>query len=316
MKCFLGIDTSCYTTSVALFDIDGNLVADERRILQVKEGGCGLQQQEMLFQHTRALPELLEKVLTKDKEIFGVAVSGTPRPQKESYMPAFLAGLGVARGISAALKVKLIIQSHQENHLYAGLWSCGEIINNNFLMLHASGGTTDLLFVQKNKFGFYDLKNVGGSIDLHAGQFIDRIGVALGLQFPTGKELEKLAADAKEKIILPVSVNRTEISLSGPCTAALKKLQQRAETKALALGVEECLGETFGRMLKNGAKVYNIQDVLMVGGVASNQHIRQVCQKILDKENIKLHCAKPEYSCDCAVGNAYRAWLNFEGETK
>ena len=62
MKVYLGIDTSCYTTSVALLDEQGNLVADERRILKVKQDECGLQQSEMGYQHVRALPDLLEKV--------------------------------------------------------------------------------------------------------------------------------------------------------------------------------------------------------------------------------------------------------------
>ncbi|MBR0324960.1 MAG: O-sialoglycoprotein endopeptidase, partial [Selenomonadales bacterium] len=60
MKYYVGIDTSCYTTSVALLDEDGNRVADNRRILAVKEGKRGLAQSEMVFQHMRNLPELWE----------------------------------------------------------------------------------------------------------------------------------------------------------------------------------------------------------------------------------------------------------------
>lgn len=66
-KCYLGIDTSCYTTSVALINQQGKLVSEARKILDVKEGRCGLQQSEMVFQHTRNLPKLLEEAFADKK---------------------------------------------------------------------------------------------------------------------------------------------------------------------------------------------------------------------------------------------------------
>ena len=239
-KVYLGIDTSCYTTSVAVLDEAGLLLGEARRILDVKPGRCGLQQSEMVFQHTRNLPNLLEQVLQGGKyEITAIGVSGYPRPLEDSYMPAFLAGTGVARGLSAAIGAKLHIISHQENHLEAGMWSAGGPSAERFLLLHASGGTTDLLLVERQADGRFKLTEVGGSIDLHAGQFIDRVGVALGLQFPTGPELEKLAAtaDVSQMVELPVSVRKLNVSLSGPATAALRKLEAGADGAGLALGV-------------------------------------------------------------------------------
>ena len=72
---YLGIDTSCYTTSVALIGREGGLVGEARRILQVKPGCRGLQQSEMVFQHTRNLPILLEEVLKKPLKVIGIGVS-------------------------------------------------------------------------------------------------------------------------------------------------------------------------------------------------------------------------------------------------
>ena len=89
--------------------------------------------------------------------------------------------------------IPLWLISHQENHLLAGKWSAGGPDDERFLFLHASGGTTDLLTAEKDGSGSYKLTEIGGSIDLHAGQFIDRIGVSLGLQFPAGPALEKFA---------------------------------------------------------------------------------------------------------------------------
>lgn len=304
-KGYLGIDTSCYTTSVAVIGEDGSLLSEARQILSVKPGRCGLQQSEMVFQHTRNLPLLMEKALQSDDiEICGVGVSGCPRPIADSYMPAFLAGVSAAKSIAAVSKIPLYTISHQENHMEAGMWSAGGPKAERFLMLHASGGTTDMLLAQKEADGRYLLEQIGGSMDLHAGQFIDRVGVALGLQFPTGPELEKLAETADYMTELPVSVRKLQVSLSGPATAALRKLQTGEDKAALARGVEYALAETFARMLRNGAAAYDAADVLLVGGVASNKFIRAHVEEKLQKRNIRLWVPEARFSCDNASGCA------------
>ena len=367
-RVYLGIDTSCYTTSVAIMDEAGALLGEARQILSVRPGRCGLQQSEMVFQHTRNLPRLMEEAVGQvigcvktgagsvanglaiadeastagasglaglavaGHELAAIGVSGYPRPLEGSYMPAFLAGLSVARSVAAVTGAQVEVISHQENHLEAGLWSAGGPDVDRFLLLHASGGTTDVLLAERQQNGRYRITEVGGSMDLHAGQFVDRIGVALGLQFPTGPALEALAegALAKAKVIsacvseqsvasvseadagaapmveLPVSVRKLQVSLSGPCTAALRKLEAGAEPAALALGVEHALAETFARVLRNGAQEYRVRDVLLVGGVGSNNYIRQHVERKLAKLRYPVRLWVPEgrFSCDNATGCA------------
>ena len=367
-RVYLGIDTSCYTTSVAIMDEAGALLGEARQILSVRPGRCGLQQSEMVFQHTRNLPRLMEEavgqvigcvttgagsvangVSVADEastagasglaglavagyELAAIGVSGYPRPLEGSYMPAFLAGLSVARSVAAVTGAQLEVISHQENHLEAGLWSAGGPDVDRFLLLHASGGTTDVLLAERQQNGRYRITEVGGSMDLHAGQFVDSIGVALGLQFPTGPALEALAekalartaevsasvseqsvasvseagAGAAPMVELPVSVRKLQVSLSGPCTAALRKLEAGAEPAALALGVEHALAETFARVLRNGAQEYRVRDVLLVGGVGSNNYIRQHVERKLAKLRYPVRLWVPEgrFSCDNATGCA------------
>ena len=367
-RVYLGIDTSCYTTSVAIMDEAGALLGEARQILSVRPGRCGLQQSEMVFQHTRNLPRLMEEavgqvigcvktragsvangVSVADEastagasglaglavagyELAAIGVSGYPRPLEGSYMPAFLAGLSVARSVAAVTGAQLEVISHQENHLEAGLWSAGGPDVDRFLLLHASGGTTDVLLAERQQNGRYRITEVGGSMDLHAGQFVDRSGVALGLQFPTGPALETLAekalartaevsasvseqsvasvseagAGAAPMVELPVSVRKLQVSLSGPCTAALRKLEAGAEPAALALGVEHALAETFARVLRNGAQEYRVRDVLLVGGVGSNNYIRQHVERKLAKLRYPVRLWVPEgrFSCDNATGCA------------
>lgn len=369
---YLGIDTSCYTTSLFFMDRQGQPVAEARRILKVKPGGCGLQQSEMLYQHTRNLPELMEEAVSeRDFSLLGIGVSSKPRPREDSYMPAFLAGLGFARSLAALYRIPLWQISHQENHLEAAVWSAKGPEADRFLFLHASGGTTDLLLVEKglvkdiaqsliedagktvktenNKVGEfakqtvsnYKLTEIGSSLDLHAGQFVDRVGVALGLSFPAGPALEKLAEQHTEILEIPVSVHKTQVSFSGPCTwvlRAIHKFEQNepvscqvtsADTTTqntigipqsfpgtrlpnLAASVQWGMAETFVRMIRNGAAEYDIKDVILAGGVCANRWIRGHIEDKLAKRSIRVWMPENRYSGDNASGCA--AYARRQGE--
>jgi len=310
---YLGIDTSCYTTSLFCMDRQGKRVAEARCILKVKPGGCGLQQSEMLYQHTRNLPKLMEKVAEEhDFTLLGIGVSAKPRPREDSYMPAFLAGLGFARSLAALYHIPLWQISHQENHLEAALWSAQGPEKDRFLFLHASGGTTDLLLVEKQFANTYTLTEIGGSLDLHAGQFVDRVGVALGLSFPAGPALEKLAEQHTETFEIPVSVQKTKVSFSGPCTWALRALHKYSPEN-LAAGVQWGLAETFARMLRNGAAEHSVNDVVLAGGVCANRWIRNYIIEKLNKRRIRVWMPDNRYSGDNAAGCAAYAWRQGEG---
>ena len=319
---YLGIDTSCYTTSLFFMDREGHAAAETRRILKVKPGGCGLQQSEMLYQHTRNLPELMEEAARGHSfTVRGIGVSARPRPREDSYMPAFLAGLGFARSLAALYGIPLWQISHQENHLEAALWSANGPDADRFLFLHASGGTTDLLLAEKENAA-YRLTEIGGSLDLHAGQFVDRVGVAMGLDFPAGPALEQLAEQHTEIPEIPVSVHKTKVSLSGPCTWVLRAIEKaKPETEEspiaaanLAAGVQWGLAETFVRMIRNGAAEHNVKHVILAGGVCANRWIRNHIVEKLAKRGIRVWMPDNRYSGDNASGCAAYARRQGEGQ--
>lgn len=310
---YLGVDTSCYTTSVLFMDRQGNAIAEARRVLRVKPGGCGLQQSEMLYQHIRNLPELLEEALQGHSfSLRGIGVSARPRPRTDSYMPAFLAGLGFARSLAALNRIPVWQISHQENHLEAALWSAGGPDSDRFFFLHASGGTTDLLIAEKTEKG-YKLSEIGSSLDLHAGQFVDRVGVALGLPFPAGPALEKLAEEADKVMEIPVSVHKTQVSFSGPCTAVIHRIKAGDVPPAvIAASVQWGLAETFLRMIRNAAAEHNVKHVILAGGVSSNLWIRKHMETKLAKRNIRIWVPESRYSGDNAAGCAAYAYRQGE----
>ena len=106
---FCGIDTSNYTTSVAVCDIDGNIVANLKRPLPVKDGERGLRQSDAVFAHVKNLPALMNELsaLIADRSVCAVGVSSQPRNNEGSYMPCFLTGVAAAEAFCAGCAAPL-----------------------------------------------------------------------------------------------------------------------------------------------------------------------------------------------------------------
>lgn len=302
----LGFDTSNYTASTAW--TDGMADKNIRQLLYVKEGERGIRQSDGVFQHMKLIPELFERLSAQIdmNDVKAVGVSTRPRTVEGSYMPVFLAGMGYAKVVSDTLGVPLYEFSHQDGHVMAGIYSCGcfELLEKDFLSVHLSGGTTEILK------SLYEGRNfvheiIGGTKDISAGQFIDRVGVKMGMQFPAGKALEQLALSADRAEKLPVSVDGTYMSFSGVETKA-SRMADECEKASLALGVLETVRDTLIKSINNAIKETNTHNILVVGGVASNGIIRKGLTEQLDGE---VHFAKAEYSTDNAVGIAYLAHM-------
>lgn len=305
----LGIDTSAYTTSVAVYGAEG-LVAEARQILPVPQGQRGLRPSEAVFYHVRHLPRLLEQLMPviTGRPVAVVAASIRPRPLPSSYLPPFTVGEGWGRSLALAWAVPFRPTSHQEGHIQAGLVGAGWQAREPFWALHLSGGTTELLRVTPDFPGFR-IEWAGGSDDLYAGQFIDRIGVRLGLPFPAGPQVEALAKSLDgEPAPVPVSMPRLiegawRVSFSGPLTAAERLLQQGYTPAQVARGVELALARTISRWIRRATAP---APLLLVGGVAANGFLRHHLRETLP--DYSLHVAPPELSRDNAVGVAALGW--------
>ena len=150
MSKFLGIDTSNYTTSVALYDDNEKKIIQHKKLLPVRNGEKGLRQSDAVFHHTVQLPEVLEQLYAScDSEISAVGVSTKPRDVEGSYMPCFLVGKNAATAVSLTNKINLHQFSHQSGHIMSALYSCErrELVENEFIAFHLSGGTTEAVLV-------------------------------------------------------------------------------------------------------------------------------------------------------------------------
>lgn len=305
---FLGIDTSNYTTSV--YAVDDTHIWGKRKILEVKSGERGLRQSDGVFQHMKNVPDLYGSLEIDTSSIAAVGVSSCPRNIEGSYMPVFLAGLGYAQVIAETLSVPLYRYSHQEGHIMAGIRSggCYDFLDAPFISVHISGGTTEILKTEFDGRGF-KCSILGGTRDISVGQFIDRVGVAMGLSFPAGAELEKTALQAKGRISLPIKTEGTWMNLSGVETKALRILDGNEDISRpdLAMGVlfeVRCaLVKTIGAALKETG----LNRVLIAGGVASNSIIRQGLMSM----PYEVRLASKEFSRDNGMGVAELARLEY-----
>ena len=128
MPLFLGVDTSNYTTSTALFDSNSDTITQSKRLLPVKEGELGLRQSDAVFHHIKQLPELLATLFENaDKSISAIGVSTKPRNSEGSYMPCFLTGETVADSIGTISGVEVHKTSHQVGHILSALYSCSRL---------------------------------------------------------------------------------------------------------------------------------------------------------------------------------------------
>ena len=338
----MGIDTSCYTTSLAVLDAEGQLVIDSRKLLKVKTGERGLRQSNGLFQHIVNLEEMVSQLDFAKGKIKSVTASKKPRNEDGSYMPVFRGGSLAGSFLAAGSNGKYYELSHQEGHLFSALWSLRNSIKleelDRFMFFHISGGTTELLLAERQKPLVerqnlceevqndvrYKLTKIGGSTDLNGGQFIDRVGVASGLDFPCGAEMDQLLqkfllngqmvnkilnGQMENKINLRITVNGSEFSFSGPETQAVRLLESGEERELIFKSVFDSIEKALGKSVINAGKEYGISKIIISGGVAANSFIREGLTKRLSKEKIDVLFPDIKYASDNAVGNAYFGFL-------
>ena len=306
----LGLDTSNYTTSAAVFDGEGG--RNQGRLLEVRPGELGLRQSDALFQHVKHLPEVVEALLGEEGlgTVQAVGASTRPRAVEGSYMPCFLAGASQGQVLSQVLGVPFYAFSHQQGHLAAAAWSAGrlDLLDRPFLAWHLSGGTTELLRVEPEEDGVAVRAEIlGGTSDISAGQLIDRTGVLLGLSFPAGKEVEKLSRQAQKREYYKVKVKDLTFSLSGMENKVRQMVQRGEEPAEVAWFAQETVCRVVQACTKAAMEAYPGLPVLCSGGVASNGRLKELL-----RQNCGALFAQPQFSTDNAMGTAVLTWRALE----
>ncbi len=282
------------------------------RLLPVRDGEIGLRQSDAVFHHTRQLPEVFSSLGNAVKEAEAVGVSDRPRDAEDSYMPCFLVGLGAAQMVGQSLGIPVYRFSHQQGHIAAALFSAGrlELLGQRFLAFHLSGGTTEAVLVEpENSDRLFSTKRVAASLDVKAGQVIDRIGVMLGLSFPAGKAVDALAQSFDGTIHVRPSMKGADCSLSGVENKCRMLEKRGAPSQEIAATCIAHIVASAEAMCMELLREYGNMPVLFSGGVSSNSALRARMEK-----QYGAIFAEPRFSTDNAAGAAVLASLRKERE--
>ncbi|EWM53501.1 peptidase M22 [Ruminococcus flavefaciens] len=311
---YLGIDTSNYTTSAAVYVSEEKRIYHTKKLLPVKDGELGLRQSDAVFHHTRQLPDMIEQLYSGRDRVLPRAVSASSRPRNAegSYMPCFLCGEGFARSYAAVSGAELFTTSHQVGHILAALYSADKLslVRERFIAFHVSGGTTDCLLCEPDNEMILRITEIGTSLDLKAGQAVDRIGVMLGLHFPCGAELEKLAVGADKHYKMKPVLKDGSCCLSGlenKCGNMLKNGESPENVAAFCL---DFIAGTVIAMTDHVVNKYGVLPLVFAGGVMSDVIIRD---RIISRYP-SVSFAQPQFSCDNAAGVAIYGYLKSNGE--
>lgn len=313
MGYYLGIDTSNYTTSVAIYNSFDNSILSEKKLLPVKQGQLGLRQSDAVFEHTKQFFDIYKRLPQDSLDMLdAIGVSVKPSEAKDSYMPCFLVGKNIAECIAHSKNIPVNFFSHQVGHIAAALYSSNkiELFNKRFIAFHISGGTTDMLLVEPNDETVFLCTLIGRSTDLKFGQAVDRLGKLLDMPFPSGMYLDELALKGNNTLKFPTSVKDGNCSVSGFENKFVDFLQKGISSEDIACSFFNSVADIIIKMSEFAREKQGDLSIIFSGGVMSNTIIRNKVTSSLHD----VYFCEPRFSSDNAAGIAILGYLKSVGE--
>ena len=311
----LGLETSCDETGLALFDGNQRLEANHGLLGQVlysqvqlhaEYGGVvpELASRDHVRKLLPLLDELLQQTGVSKQHIDAIAYTRGP-----GLMGALMTGALFGRSLAYALNVPAIGVHHMEGHLLAPLLS-DTPPEFPFVALLVSGGHTQLMAA--HAVGHYEL--LGESIDDAAGEAFDKVAKMMGLAYPGGPNIAKLAlqGDATAfELPRPMLHRGLDFSFSGMKTAVLTqyyKVKGQEREADLAASFQEAMIDTLTRKAIKALKQTGLKRLVIAGGVSANQLLRQRLEVELKKINAQVYYAEPALCTDNGAMIAFAGW--------
>ncbi|MDE2090556.1 MAG: tRNA (adenosine(37)-N6)-threonylcarbamoyltransferase complex transferase subunit TsaD [Gammaproteobacteria bacterium] len=307
----LGIETSCDETGVAVFDSEHGLMADalySQAALHAEYGGVVPELASR--DHVRKLLPMIRAALsqahTRPGQIDGIAYTAGP-----GLIGALLVGACLGRALAFAWKVPAVGIHHMEGHLLAPMLETPAPAFP-FVALLVSGGHT--LLVEVQAVGRY--RTLGESMDDAAGEAFDKVAKLLGLPYPGGPALAKLAEQGVPgRFRLPRPMTERpglDFSFSGLKTAVLTTLKSAAQdpqTKAdIACAFEDAVVDTLSIKCERALRETGHQRLVVAGGVGANRKLRAHLQKQMTQLGGQVFYPRPEFCTDNGAMIAYAGY--------
>jgi len=277
----LGIETSCDETGVAICD-NSKIISSYTKTQSIHTKFGGVVPEIASREHEKFLPEITEKVLRDAKldysQLEAIAVTSGP-----GLMGSLLSGISFAKGISQGLGIPIVPINHLEAHLNSAFIEF-ETLDPPFINLLVSGGHTQIWLVKD----LFDYTLLGETLDDACGEAFDKGAKTLGLNYPGGPEIEKLAMGGNKELIdfpRPILNDKTyNFSFSGLKTSLINCINNSEhDLKDVAASYQEAIVDCLVGKLEKSMDDLNIDTGIVCGGVAANQRLREKLSNINKK---------------------------------
>jgi len=303
----LGIETSCDETACAIYNETRGIVAHEiYSQIKLHQQYGGVVPELASRDHLKKLMPLIEKCLA-EANLTPAQIDGIAYTQGPGLIGALMVGSAIAKSLAFAWNKPSIGVHHMEAHLMAVMLSDVQP-EFPFVALLVSGGHTQVVAVQK--FGEYKL--LGDSVDDAVGEAFDKTAKLLGLPYPGGPELEKLALTSNEKKYkFPRPMLHSgdlNFSFSGLKTHAAQVIREHPEDKAdIAHAFQEAVVEVLAKKCRLALERTGLERLVVVGGVSANKRLREALSACGD-----AYFPKIQYCTDNGAMVAYTGYLYFK----
>ena len=306
----LGIESSCDETGLALFDSEKGMighVVNSQHDIHGKYGGVvpELASRDHVLKLVPLLDQLLNEKETSLSDIGLIAFTNGP-----GLLGPLLTGASFAKSLAWSLKIKSIEIDHLEAHIFSPMITEKEL-TLPFISLLVSGGHTILTLVKDNSA----YKVLGKTLDDSAGEVFDKVARHLGLPYPGGPEISKASSKtSKSSYKFPRPMIKTScynFSFSGLKTHVTQLINKTKLSDLLisdiAYDFENAIIDVLITKTLRAAREYNIENIVIAGGVSANKKLRARCN--IEKDEKKIFFPDMAYSTDNGAMIAYMGWL-------
>ena len=305
----LGIESSCDETSVAIVkngrEVLSNVINTQISIHELYGGVVPeIASRNHVENISPVMKEALKEANIKIDDVDGIACTYGP-----GLVGALLVGVSYAKALSYAANKPLIGVNHIQGHIAANYITYKDL-KPPFLTLLISGGNTQLVLVKD----YTEFEILGKTRDDAVGEAFDKIARVIGLGYPGGPKMDKLAQDGTPNIDLPkVHIEGLDFSFSGLKTAIINLHHKTPDiNKAdLASSIEKDVAEILLDNTKKAVKATNINKIALAGGVSANSYIRKAFKELEEKENIEIYYPELKLCTDNAAMIASAGYYNF-----
>lgn len=283
----MGIESSCDETSIAIVkngrEVLSNVIDTQ---ISIHEKFGGVVPEIASRNHVEAISNVMKKAIKcagiKLKDVDAIACTYGP-----GLVGALLVGVSYAKALSYSLNVPLIGVNHIEGHIDANYITHKEL-KPPFISLLISGGNTHLIYVKD----YTEFISLGKTRDDAVGEAFDKVARVIGLGYPGGPKMDKLAKEGEANILLPKThFENLDFSFSGLKTAVINLHHKDPQiNKAnLAASFEKTVSEMLVMNVKKAIEETGIKKVALAGGVSANSYIRDEFEKFAKEENIEIY---------------------------